>query len=102
MALIERETIRRELLSLTYYGDGDYYIGREAERDAIIDHLNEQPTIDPIRAAGGCRCGECRHSAYDAERNKRWCNRDLGCREIKADGSGFCDLGVPREAQGDG
>lgn len=52
--------------------------------------------------AGGCWCGECHHSSYDAEYNKRWCNRDLGCREVKADGSGFCDLGVPREGQDDG
>lgn len=32
-----------------------------AERDAIIDRLNEQPAIDPIHAAGGCYCRECKH-----------------------------------------
>lgn len=59
-------------------------------------------TGDPIRAVGGCRCGECRYSSYDTEYNKRWCNHDSGCREVKTDGSGFCDLGLSREAQDDG
>lgn len=51
--------------------------------------------------AGGCRCGECRYSTYDAEYGKRWCNRCTACHEIKADGSGFCDQGKLREVQDD-
>lgn len=53
MELIDREAFRRDLLSLTYYGDGDYYSGREAERDSIIDRLNEQPTIDAAPVVHG-------------------------------------------------
>ena len=64
--------------------------------------INTAPAVDPIRAAGGCYCRECRYSSYDAEYNKRWCNRDNGCREVKTDGSGYCDLSEPREAQDDG
>lgn len=56
--------------------------------------------LDPIKAAGGRYCRDCRHSSYDAEYNKRWCNRN-GCREVKTDGSGHCDLSEPREAQDD-
>lgn len=72
--------------------------------DAIISdvqELVELQSVDPVHAAGGCYCRECQHSSYDAERNKRWCNRDLGCREVKADGSGFCDFRVQKEAQED-
>lgn len=72
--------------------------------DAIVrdvQELVELQSVDPIRAAGGCYCRECRHGSYDTEYNKRWCNHDSGCREVKADGSGFCDLGVPIGAQDD-
>lgn len=69
--------------------------------NGIITAVNASPTIDPIHAAGGCYCKDCRYSHYDADYNKRWCDRDLGSREVKADGSGFCDRGKPREAQDD-
>lgn len=98
MALIEREAFRRELLSLTYYGDGNYYSGREAERDSIIDRLNEQPTIDPIKAAGGCYCRECRYWSEDG----RCDPGENGLIREYTKSTDFCSYGESREAQDDG
>lgn len=60
--------------------------------------LSKSPTIDPIHAAGGCYCQECIYSSYDAEYNKRWCNLS-GCREVRTDGNGYCDLGKRKDGQ---
>lgn len=68
----------------------------------VADEIEDAPNVDPVKAAGGCRCGECRYSTFDAEYGKRWCNRCTDCREINADGSGFCDQGKLREVQDDG
>lgn len=78
------------------------------ERDAAIDTLEKHgvatdfgthllrhmPTIDPIHAAGGCYCRECRY--YD----------EFDC---PASSNGYtylwvkyCGYGKPKEAQGDG
>lgn len=56
--------------------------------------VNKAPTIDPVHTAGGCYCKECIYQTYDEEFDRRWCNRDLGCRAVRADGLGFCDQGM--------
>lgn len=61
--------------------------------------IDEAPTIDPVHAAGGCYCRECKYQDFDDAYNKRWCNRDLGGHKVKTDGSGFCDRGRKKEAQ---
>lgn len=60
--------------------------------------IKNTPTIDPIHAAGGCYCQECIYSSYDAEYNKRWCNLS-GCREVRTDGNGYCDLSKRKDGQ---
>ena len=62
--------------------------------------LNYEPKddYDPIHAAGGCYCQECIYSSYDAEYNKRWCNLS-GCREVRTDGNGYCDLSKRKDGQ---
>lgn len=90
MELIEREAAKAKKV---YCEERHEYVVPVADLDWL-------PTIDPIKAAGGCYCRECCYSSYDAEYNKRWCNRN-GCREVKTDGSGYCDLSEPREAQDD-
>lgn len=64
---------------------------------AMTVFLNTAPIEDPVHAAGGCYCKECIYQTYDEEFDRRWCNRDLGCRAVRADGLGFCDQGM--EAQ---
>ena len=68
--------------------------------DPIINEVQEivdMQSIDPVHTAGGCYCKECIYQTYDEEFDRRWCNRDLGCRAVRADGLGFCDQGM--EAQ---
>lgn len=59
-----------------------------------IHSVSVAPTIDSIHAAGGCYCRECKYQTHDQECGKRWCTRELGCREVRADGQGYCDLGA--------
>lgn len=58
---------------------------------AAVNIIDEQPTIDPVHAAGGCYCRECLHHnknscpAYDAPMNRtslriEYCN----CGELEA------------------
>lgn len=67
-----------------------------------VKMVESAPTIDPIRAAGGCRCGECKHLVDCAK-----CYTPFGARLpsqecIIVDSDDFCSYGEPREAQGDG
>jgi len=62
--------------------------------NALLGIINSAPTIDPIHAAGGCYCRECRY--YD----------EFDC---PASSNGYtylwvkyCGYGKPREAQDDG
>ena len=65
-----------------------------AGRNALLGIINSAPTIDPIHAAGGRYCRECRY--YD----------EFDC---PASSNGYtylwvkyCGYGKPREAQDDG
>lgn len=58
--------------------------------------INTAPTIDPVKAAGGCYCRECRWGQED----------DIGvmhCHKyhIRKKPGGYCDGGEPREARDD-
>lgn len=62
----------------------------------VLMIIQTSPTIDPIRAAGGCYCGECKQSR--AEHGYLWCLR----YDVQKQPNGFCDEGKTREAQDDG
>lgn len=64
------------------------------DRDWLKRCFDEAPAVDPVHTAGGCYCKECIYQTYDEEFDQRWCNRDLGCRAVRADGLGFCDQGM--------
>ena len=50
MRPIDADALVTRLLSLSYIGDGEYFTGRENEREAIIDIINdEMPTVDPVK-----------------------------------------------------
>ena len=61
------------------------------------DDINKMPTIDPIKAAGGCYCRECMHR-----------NEHGHCAHPRHEilpttyPNDFCSYGEPREAQDDG
>lgn len=63
--------------------------------------LCSTPTIDPIRAAGGCRRGECKYWADtdDDGHGLGVCENSPGWNCHRND---FCSYGEPREVQEDG
>ena len=71
---IDRDAFRKKLLSFTYLGEGDYYNGKEDERDSIVECLNEQPAADVAEVRRGHwivepgkipRCSECNEYSDD-------------------------------------
>lgn len=86
MDLIARETLIEILKTGGYWEIEDL--------EVAIACVEQTPPIDPVHAAGGCYCKECIYQTYDEEFDQRWCNRDLGCRAVRADGLGFCDQGM--------
>lgn len=68
----------------------------------LLCALREAETVDPVHAAGGCRCGECRFEE-DCEKQVTIVRRDYVLeqnvyehRRIE-----WCGAGEPREAQND-
>ena len=59
--------------------------------------MSEQPTIDPIHAAGGCYCHECRYHE-STEVGKDYCDlRESACTRFcgdgkRKDGGGITDV----------
>nr|DAD62550.1 MAG TPA: HIGH-POTENTIAL IRON-SULFUR PROTEIN FROM ECTOTHIORHODOSPIRA TRANSFER(IRON-SULFUR PROTEIN).8A [Caudoviricetes sp.] len=115
MELIEREAL---LAKIQRYVDGtfngmcsgelriEYGPGGVVAAKTSVAHdifcvckslVEKAPTIDPVKAAGGCRCGECKHYAPGTE---------MPCASmdglVEPDEDGFCSYGEPREAQDDG
>lgn len=71
--------------------------------NGIINIINDAPTIDPIRAAGGCRCGECeRCDGFYGPGIERG---EVGICTMTynvVEPDGWCKWGKLREAQDDG
>ena len=61
--------------------------------DTINAAIDNAPTIDPIHAAGGCRCRECRW--YEANGVCGWTSSDT-TKNLR-DEDDFCSDGEPRE-----
>ena len=115
MALIEREAL---LAKIQRYVDGtfngmcsgelriEYGPGGVVAAKTSVAHdifcvckslVEKAPTIDPIKAAGGCYCRECMHR-----------NEHGHCAHPRHEilpttyPNDFCSYGEPREAQDDG
>ena len=58
--------------------------------------IDAAPTIDPIRAAGGCYCRECEFSIPSdySEHALKCIHWQMDCNK-----NGFCSYGKPKEAQ---
>lgn len=59
----------------------------------VVTLLENAPTIDPVRATGGCYCRECRYAQYPDSPN-------IICEKFYGAGSpdGFCYWGQQKEA----
>ena len=82
MRLIDADKVK-------FYGQTfSYGLNRRVCPDLCAqDVIDEQPTIDPVHAAGACYCGEC----------KRWkkadCPLDTGYEEDIPNMYDFCSYG---------
>lgn len=66
----------------------------------IQEWINEQPTVDPVHAAGAYHCRECMHHSYDTTFDRHWCNRTTGSCEVES--NGYCSYGEHREGDQNG
>ena len=57
--------------------------------DVLCD-VKTMPTVDPVHAAGGCYCGECRKAEYDGGY--------IWCRGNAVKPNDFCSFGQRKEA----
>lgn len=74
----------------------DFYLNFGNVHDAISAKkiIDRQPTVDPVHAAGGCYCRECKHVI--GSNLKGWYKCELTGGEVEDDN--FCGRGEPREA----
>lgn len=98
----------------TYWASSNKYRALFAKKETAEDacrnprNHNMEPfciTGDPIRAAGGCRCGECRHGRKSADALEfdgvtPLC--ECGYMTLPHRWYEHCSWGEPREAQEDG
>ena len=75
------------------------HTGGAAVMRQLIDNA---PTIDPVHAAGGCYCRECRFGrkprAEDMQDGYVYCQEQSKYKEL----DDFCSGGEPNEVQEDG
>lgn len=71
--------------------------------DSMVEHIQSQPAVDPIRAAGGCYCRECVHWIGDIQApygNEKHGHCEVwlgsGC-EMCMDADDFCSYGEPKK-----
>lgn len=64
--------------------------------------LSKSPTIDPIHAAGGCRCAECKNFVYEHDRPNRLKNHPpnfgrCGYLDFAHKDTDFCSYGERKD-----
>lgn len=78
--------------------------------DMIEDCIENTPTLDPIKTAGGCYCRECRNYVDAYGNGRMMCMRLIRAEdysetgymlplEIETKEDDFCSYGEPREEQ---
>ena len=63
-------------------------------RNAVVKLLAAQPTIDPIHAAGGCYCRECKH--WENDDDTGYCTNPDGLDNYALP-TDFCSYGMRRD-----
>lgn len=89
--LIDADAMRKEWLE---NGENEFVY----DTNAVLESIDEQPTIDPVHAAGGCYCWECEYRTKDTQWTRAgFCGRrDAGPMMI-ARPDDFCSRGKRRE-----
>lgn len=89
--LIDADAMRKEWLE---NGENEVVY----DTNAVLESIDEQPIIDPVHAAGGCYCGECKYRTKDTQWTRAgFCGRrDAGPMMI-ARPDDFCSRGERRE-----
>lgn len=63
--------------------------------EILIKRLSQEPTIDPVHAAGACYCNECRFACIGGNEAESWCYCKMTNRNINL--TDFCSYGQRRE-----
>lgn len=75
----------------------DAQIEEHTEKDVLMI-IQTAPTIDPVHAAGGCYCRECKW--YDSDTGVCWWTSTSTVKNLR-DEDNFCSDGEAREAKDD-
>jgi DNA-directed RNA polymerase subunit RPC12/RpoP len=76
MRPIDADAFKEKLLHRQHVGDGDYYNGAEAERDSIVEELDDVPTIELERRGYWIR---------GSDDQDAWCCSECGADVLPAD-----------------
>lgn len=63
--------------------------------EMFIQRLSQEPTIDPVHAAGACYCNECKFACIGENEVESWCYCKMTNRNINL--TDFCSWGQRRE-----
>lgn len=63
--------------------------------EILIKRLSQEPTIDPVHAAGACYCNECKFVCIGENEAESWCYCKMTNRNINL--TDFCSYGQRRE-----
>ena len=59
--------------------------------EILIKRLSQEPTIDPVNAAGVCYCNECKFTCIGENEVESWCYCKMTNRNINL--TDFCSWG---------
>ena len=69
--------------------------------DSMVEHIQSQPAVDPIRAAGGCYCRECvnyyEYDDWDRCHQETYTAHECGIFNRDLGPDGFCSRGEPKK-----
>lgn len=105
MALVEKEALKATFKRVKWPSDADGL--------AAVQLVSTAPTIDPIHAAGGCYCRECKNYVNAYGSGLMMCMRPICAEDYSETGymypleidtkkDDFCSYGELREVQDDG
>lgn len=101
MRLIDADALI-EVVKKWYWDDEQQNLHPDADLFVhyLITTIKDRPTIDPVHAAGGCYCRECRNFGEDKEYGKSWCKRPFGCYGcLPVNHDAFCSYGEKKEKE---
>lgn len=98
--LIDADALKENLTTEGCDYDGAEYFAYLSGIERIKDEIDEAPEIDPVHAAGGVYCRECKY--FDDYSRTVSFNRECMYTDQPRSKNDFCSRGVKREVEENG